>query len=183
MSKILLTITVTIMIFLQCGISVSEELRTHRAYKVTSYNLGAILQVHEEHPGYSPETYNPLMITSTASDVLNSEHQGAVSWVETDSHTSSTSGIALSAQIKATEKVSVKGAFGITRNLWAPDSIEYENESSWEANLGIIYKLVDNLSYELHFGYMDTGDLFTDQSTYTDVESIIMVSNRLTLSF
>jgi hypothetical protein len=30
---------------------------------------------------------------------------------------------------------------------------------------------------------MDTGDLFSDKSTYADVESIIMISNRLTMSF
>lgn len=67
--------------------------------------------------------------------------------------------------------------------MWTPDNVEYENESSWEANLGFIYKLVNNLSYEVHFGYMDTGDLFTDQSSYSDVENIIMVSNQLTMSF
>lgn len=160
-----------------------EELSTHHAYRVTSYNLGAILEPKEQTSQFRSDSYRPLMITSTASDVLNTEHQGTVSWVETDSHTASTSGMALSAQFKASEKISLQGAFGVTRNLWAPDSLEYENESSWEANLGIIYKLVDNLSYELHFGYMDTGDLFNDQSMYTDVENIIMVSNRLTMSF
>ncbi len=70
-----------------------------------------------------------------------------------------------------------------TKNLWSPDSINYGNESSWEANLGVIYKLMNNLSFELHFAYMDTGDLYTRRSSYSDVESIIMVSNRLTMSF
>ena len=87
------------------------------------------------------------------------------------------------AQFNATKKFSLLGAFGLTRNLWAPDSINYENESSWEANLGVIYKLLNNLSYEIHFAYMDTGDLFTERSSYNDVESIIMVSNQLTMSF
>ncbi len=30
---------------------------------------------------------------------------------------------------------------------------------------------------------METGDLFTNQNSYSDVESIIMVSNKLTLSW
>jgi hypothetical protein len=106
-----------------------------------------------------------------------------VSWGEETPHLSNTSGIALSATINATPKIAVQGAFGVTRNLWSPDSLSYENESSWEANLGVIYKLLNNLSYELHFGYMDTGNLFTDRSSYTNVESIIMVSNQLTMSF
>lgn len=183
MIKRLLNFSLFLLIAAQCGGASGEELVTHRVYKVTSYNLGAILEARDKQTGYNPEQFKPLMITSTASDILNTEHQGTVSWVETESHSSSTNGYALSAQFNATDKVSLQGAFGITRNLWAPDSLEYENESSWEANLGIIYKLVDNLSYELHFGYMDTGDLFSDQATYTDTENIIMVSNRLTMSF
>lgn len=181
------TINILIVAFLLQGILVglvcAEDSNTHGVYKVTSYNLGAILEAHEKNPNFDPEDFRPLMITSTTSDILSSEHQGVVSWVETDSHTTATNGIALSAEFQATEKVSLQGAFGVTRNLWAPDSIDYEKESSWEANLGIIYKLINNLSYEIHFGYMDTGDLFTDQATYTGVESIIMVSNRLTMSF
>jgi len=127
--------------------------------------------------------FNPLLITSTKSDILNNELEGSVDWVETSPHTANSRGIALSAEFDATKKVSVLGAFGITRNLWAPDSVDYENESSWEANLGVVYRLLDNLSFELHFGYMDTGDLFTDRSSYTGVENIIMISNKVTMSF
>ena len=39
------------------------------------------------------------------------------------------------------------------------------------------------LAYEVHFGYMDTGDLFQEVDTYSEVESILMISNQLTLSF
>lgn len=176
-------ITTIFVILSQATILHGEEISTHSAYKVTSYNLGAILDFQEEPNPFIRRDFRPLMITGNATDILNSEHKGSVSWVETDSHTANSSGIAVSAQFEASSKLSVQTAFGLTRNLWAPDSVEYENESSWEANLGLIYRLVDNLSYELHFGYMDTGDLFTDRSSYTDIESIIMVSNRLTMSF
>jgi hypothetical protein len=30
---------------------------------------------------------------------------------------------------------------------------------------------------------MDTGDIFKERNAYTDVESIIMISNQLTMSF
>ncbi|MFT5700293.1 MAG: hypothetical protein ACI8ZB_003167 [Desulforhopalus sp.] len=178
--------TLTIHIFLICLLSASvchAKDRTHHAYKVTSYNLGAILDFHKKSSLFETGNFNPLMITSTTSDILNSELQPSVSWVETISHNSSSKGIAFSAQYEATDKISFQGAFGITRNLWTPDNVEYENESSWEANLGFIYKLVNNLSYELHFGYMDTGALFNNQSSYSDVENIIMVSNQLSMSF
>lgn len=166
------------------GISLAaDDLSTHNAYRVTSYNLGAILEVQDDGRLNQSRDFKPLLITGTATDILNSEHEGTVSWDETTSHSTNINGIALSAQYDATQKISVHGAFGFTRNLWTPDSIEYENESSWEANLGIIYNFLGNLSYELHFGYLDTGDLFNDRSSYSDVESIIMISNQLSLSF
>ena len=78
-------------------------------------------------------------------------------------------------------KLALQGVLGVTKNSWDPSTAD--NKSSWEANLGIIYKMFNNLSYELHFGYMDTGDIFKERNTYTDVESIIMISNKLTMSF
>lgn len=163
--------------------SLAEDIKTHGVYKVTSYNLGAILDQRDSASKRLSANFSPLLITSSTADILNSEHEGTVSWVETDSHTANTRGVAVAAQFNATQNFAVLGAFGLARNLWAPDSINYEKESSWEANLGVMYKLLNNLSYEIHFAYMDTGDLFTERSSYSDVESIIMVSNRLTMSF
>ncbi len=160
------------------GQAMSEETSGHSAYRVTAYTLGAFV---DKEGG--EKDFTPLMITGNAADILNSEYKGSVSWVEVEPHRATNRGFALAAKIEASEKISVKGAFGLSRNLWTPDSIDYENTSSWEANLGVIYKLLNNLSYELHFGYMEPGKLFTDQSSYTDVESIIMISNRLTMSF
>jgi len=161
----------------------AEDMQTHSIYKVTSYNLGAVLNDQGSSKSSFSRNFSPLLITNTTADILNSEHEGTVSWVETDPHTANTRGIAIAGQFNATGKIALQGAFGLTKNLWSPESINYENESSWEANLGVIYKLMNNLSYELHFAYMDTGDLFTERSSYSDVESIIMVSNRLTMSF
>jgi len=154
----------------------AQDLSTHHAYKVTSYNLGAFQGSQTTGEG------KPLLITGGAADILNSEHQKTVALSE-DSTSSSLSSIALSAEFEATDNISIQGAFGVTRNLWSPDLIGGVSGSSWEANLGIVYKLLNNISYELHFGYMDTGKLFTDRSSYTDVENIIMISNQLTLSF
>ena len=173
----------TVFLVLSQGLSgYAEEVTTH-VYKVTSYNLGALVDQGNLEKSRFSQDYSPLLITGSAADIFNSEHKEMVSLGEETSTTSGINGIALSASFDATQKISLQGAFGLTRNLWAPDSINYESESSWEANLGVIYKLLDNLSYELHFGYMDTGDIFTDRSSYTDVENIIMISNKLTMGF
>lgn len=176
-------IAISLFVLLQAANVCAEESSTHSVYRVTSYNLGALMENPDTTASPAKSNFNPLLITSTTSDILNSELEGTVSWVETSPHTANSRGIALSAEFDATNKISLRGAFGVTRNLWAPDSVDYENESSWEANLGVIYRLLDNLSFELHFGYMDTGDLFTDRSSYSGVENIIMISNQVTMSF
>ncbi len=160
----------------------AEGKATHSAYKVTSYNLGAILDDQGNQSSRYLTDFKPLLITSNVSDILNNEHTGKVFLGEAITPPNA-SGVALAATFDATQKISLQGAFGVTRNLSAPDSLTYENESSWEANLGVIYKLLNNLSYELHFGYMDTGTLFNERSSYTNVESIIMISNQISLSF
>ena len=156
---------------------------SHSFYKVTSYNLGAVFEHQEEDILIKRKNSNPLLITNTAADILNNEFENTVAWVEIAPHTTSTNTIALSATFETTEKLTLATAFGLTRDLWTPDSTEFENKSSWEANLGVIYNLFNNLSYELHLGYMEPGNLFTNKSSYSNVESIIMISNKLTLSF
>ena len=160
------------------------DITTHRAYRVTSYDLGAFQDVQGNNVLPSSRNFQPLLITSTLADILNSEQQRtAFQGNGTASGTSNISSIALSGQIDATDKISLQGAFGVTRNLWSPELMGSLNGSSWEADLGVIYRFLNNLSYELHFGYMDTGNLFSDRNSYSDVESIIMISNKISLSF
>ncbi len=161
---------------------VAQDLGTHSAYKVTSYDLSSLLNNQDGTTSRYLVDFKPLLITNNVSDILSSEHFGKVS-LGKEAPDNVTQGIALSATFDATRKISVQGAFGITRNHWVSDAFSSDSEASWEANLGVIYKFLDYLSYELHFGYMDTGSMFIDRSSYSNTESIIMVSNRLTMSF
>lgn len=183
MKNIRNAILLLILLCYPAGTLLGAELGSHSYYKVTSYNLGAVFNPAGEDTPFNRNDHNPLLITKSTSDIFNNEFESTVSWVEINPHTTSTNTIALSATFETTDNLTLATAFGLTRNLWSPDSIDYDNKSSWEANLGVIYKLVDNLSYELHFGYMDAGDLFRNKSSYSNVESIIMISNQLTLSF
>jgi len=176
-------ILIILQLIIQSGTLYGADLNGHSAYKVTSYNLGAIQGLQGNSTLKQSDDFNPLIITNSAADILTSENDRTGSFDETSSHNPNVSSIALSAQFDATKNISLQGAFGVTRNLWTPDLMGGVNGSSWEANLGVIYKLLNNLSYELHFGYMDTGDLFSNRSSYSDVENIIMISNQLSLSF
>lgn len=184
MPKLLQTALLIALTACQTGLLYAGDTETHRAYKITSYNLGADFELRDGATIPPGKNYQPLLITSTKADILNNEYEGSASWNgETSVTTTQTNSVAVSAQYDATQKISLQGVFGITRNLWTPDIADYESESGWEANLGVIYKVLNNLSYEMHFGYMDTGKLFSERSSYTDVENIIMISNRLTMSF
>ncbi len=183
MKNIAFLIITCLLLICQVGTVYAQDLRTHSTYKVTSYNLGAILNFQNNGDLKQARDFKPLLITSTKSDILNSEYDKTVSLGDATSRNTNIHSMALSAQLDATDKISVLGTFGVTRNLWTPDLIGNVNDPSWEADLGIIYKFLNNVSYELHFGYMDTGNLFKARSSYSDVENIIMISNQLTLSF
>ena len=157
----------------------ADERETLSAYKVTTYNLGALLE-YQESQHINLRNFEPLMITSTKADILNDQVISG-DRMKTTADLGASRGFAISAEYTPHPQISVQGAFGMAKNSWDPSVAEHE--SSWEANLGLVYKLLDNLNYEVHFGYMDTGDLFKERSTYSDVEAIIMVSNKLSMSF
>ncbi|MFH1020191.1 MAG: hypothetical protein V1782_06210 [Pseudomonadota bacterium] len=59
-----------------------------------------------------------------------------------------------------------------------------DEEYGWEYNVGAAYKLLDNLTYDAHFGYLDTGDFFEmGTPATTDSENIFLVTHSLTMTF
>ena len=52
-----------------------------------------------------------------------------------------------------------------------------------EYDLGGAYKLLDNLTYEVHLGYLDTGDYFQGGNSAVELNNITMLSNHLTMTF
>jgi len=159
-----------------------EMLADEPAYKITGYRFDYDAVSESEH-GLFLETsrFKPLMITNAATDLFGStpftEHLTPPS---TKSVTPQ--GFAVAAEYLATPDLAFHGAIGVTQGNWDADAA-LQTESSWEANIGVVYRLFNSLSYQVHFGYMDTGDLFKQADAYSEVESIIMISNQLTLSF
>jgi hypothetical protein len=78
--------------------------------------------------------------------------------------------------------ISSKIAYG-----WADaESAGWDDDYGWEIDLGMSYKLLDNLTYGLNFGYWDAGDYFTKQGTTGDVtaeDSVTLVHHSLNMSF
>lgn len=157
----------------------ADESVGHSLYKVTTYNLGTSLDFQDFSSINSQKRFDPLLITSTKADILGSDQ------LDDPRHESfnksATDGFAIAAQYSPSAKFALQGVVGITKNNFDPNTAKHE--ASWEANLSVIYKMFKNFSYGVHFGYMDTGDLFKERDALKDAESIIMISNQLTMSF
>lgn len=176
MKAITVTIAAILLLLIGAVCAGAADLDGHMKYTIKGYSFsidpGDSLFDHEAQS---------LLITESKRDVLNESMKGSADFGIADPRPT-TDILALSAEFEATPDLSVLGAVGISKNK-LDFTFDPEYNASWEANVGVIYKLFNNISYEVHFGYMETGDLFRDKDIYTDVEKIIMISNQLTMSF
>ncbi len=154
----------------------AANLEGHMRYRIISYSFS------NDDPDQQQNSVSlgPLLITGNSADIFtdstyNNSEYGAEPSLTTDV-------LAVSADFPATSSLSLQTTFGIAQNRGS-SSYDSDYDTSWEANVGVIYRLFNNIRYEIHFGYMDTGDLFRERNTYSDVESIIMISNKLSMSF
>lgn len=170
----ILTLLVTLGI--ASGVS-AANLDGHMQYRIVSYSLN----VDGSSDAIKNVNLGPFLITGSTADVLSDNLAPEASFDSVDS-SSATDVFGVAADFLATPDLALYGAFGITK-IRGNSAFDPEYEASWEANVGVIYSLFNNIRYEVHFGYMDTGDLFKESNTYKDVESIIMISNKLTMSF
>ncbi len=90
--------------------------------------------------------------------------------------------IVLSADYTVSDRMTLHGALG-----WAEaDEVQtagQDDEYGWEFNVGAAYKLLDNLTYEAHFGYFDTGDYFKSGNAATQTEEVYLLTHALTMTF
>jgi hypothetical protein len=155
----------------------AANLDGHMQYRIVSYSFS-------NNNGDNAErsvNLGPLLITGNSADIFTGSSYTTPELSVADP-SRATDVLAVSADFLATPSLSLQGTFGIAQNRRGA-SFDSDYDTSWEANVGVIYKLFSNIRYEIHFGYMDTGDLFKERNTYSDVESIIMISNKLTMSF
>lgn len=59
----------------------------------------------------------------------------------------------------------------------------YDKSYGIEYNIGAAYKLLSNLTYEVHFGYLDTGDFFKGYHQAASTKNVFLASNHLTMTF
>ncbi|MFZ5775777.1 MAG: hypothetical protein ACOY3Z_09870 [Thermodesulfobacteriota bacterium] len=89
--------------------------------------------------------------------------------------------VLLHGDYKVSDKFSVHAALGYGQA--DEETAGYEDDYGWEFNLGGAYKLLDNLTYEAHFGYLDAGDYFQYGVNTADVDNVTLLSHHLTMTF
>jgi hypothetical protein len=164
------------------------------AYLMAKYNLaqfyvgGQFAYVSGDDPtttddeaGFSGQDYNPCLLFFM-DDQLN-KHAGNIGFYAT---TNDTIGNAYLYQgfagFKPMAKLDVKASFTFVQADEKPTG--YADDSmGTEFDLTANYKIYDNLSYMVGFGYLWAGDYYKGTSTSNEVDDTYIVMNKLTLKF
>ena len=131
---------------------------------------------------YNTITFHNLYIFSNAMDTAFSRDSDFLNTGSATTSTDQYQGIALKAAYSPTSAITFHSSIGLT-NTSQDERLDYADRLGWELDLGMAYKFLGKFAYEVHFGYMDTGQLFTESNRYTDIEDITIVTNKLTMSF
>jgi hypothetical protein len=120
--------------------------------------------------------------------ILTGRHTGMLNNDLFDNYTGTMSTAGVHAVVAAVDyavsnQLSLHGAIG-----WAQadeeQAVGQDDEYGWEYNVGAAYKLLDNLTYEAHFGYLDTGDFFNGAGNTPDItENVYVLTHSLTMTF
>ena len=181
MKKLLSVITVFYCIVIAGSPSLAADLNDHELYRIVTYTFNKDYSPNETGIAKKTNSFEPLMITRTRADIISGRPNQEEQLPFTTGKKIFQS-FSVVADYQATPKLGFRGVIGVTKNT-NDASAKLNFESSWEANIGVIYKLFNNFSYEMHLGFMDAGDLFKNSNAYHDVENIVMINNQLTMSF
>ncbi len=161
------------------GQASGEELRageyTFRAYSLLDGNpLNP-----KQDDFHDTVTFRNLYIFSSAMD---SAFNRDVHFAGSNADKTNFQGLVVKAAYSPTSTITIHSSLGLS-NTSDDERIKYGDRLGWEFDLGMAYRFLDNFAYEIHFGYMDTGQLFTESNRYTDIEDITIVTNKITMSF
>lgn len=128
--------------------------------------------------GTTGTEFTPLYIlTGRTTGMLNGDQATANASMTDDG----VNAFVLAADYAASDRLSLHAAIAYAEADEA--TATYDDEYGWEYNIGAAYKLLDNLTYEAHFGYLDTGDYFNAGSTTDTTQNVYVLTHHLTMTF
>jgi len=126
--------------------------------------------------------------------ILTGRHTGILNNDVFNGSTASASAAGVHAIVAAVDyavsnQLSLHGAIGWAK---ADEKVYYDGVTltaakddsyGWEYNVGAAYKLLDNLTYEAHFGYLDAGDYFNGDNATDITKNVYILTHSLTMTF
>jgi hypothetical protein len=139
--------------------------------------------------GGTGNDYNPFLIaTGDYFGLLNGDKGGYLaalgfSGVTGNGDNPGAIAAALFGVLQASDKMSFNAAIG---HVWADADFGYDDKIGLEVDLGMTYKLMDNLAYTAQFGYLNPGNMIDDVAADNGLGStndIYVLLHSLTMTF
>jgi len=130
--------------------------------------------------------FNPFLIaTGDYFGLLNGDKNNYLSALDWPATTATGNGdnpgcIALAAYLVApiNDQMTINAAAG---HVWADKDFGLDNKIGWEIDLGMSYKLADNLTYSASIGYLKAGQMLEDY--LGDTNNILALVHSLTMTW
>lgn len=126
--------------------------------------------------------FEPLYIlTGVFGNILNNYLSSPVGSFGDAAKKAGTNAVVVTADFAATQDLTLHAGLGYA--LADKELAGWDDEYGFEYNAGAAYRLLDNLIYAVHLGYLDTGDFFKLGAKYKETNEIFLASHHLTMSF
>ncbi|HID70343.1 MAG TPA: hypothetical protein EYP35_07785 [Desulfobacterales bacterium] len=171
------------LVFLGSYAQADESILPKGEFKLRSYSLtnGSPSNSYDLTTAKT-DSFSSLYISPAAMETILGEERDLYNLGLRGINSENLKGFAVKVAYAPTSDITLHTSFGFTETIDQKQA-NYSNSIGWEVDLGVAYKFLNNFAYEIHFGYMDTGDLFKESTQYMDVEEITIVTNKLTMSF
>jgi hypothetical protein len=152
----------------------------HAMYFFTSGDDNAKDNDLESYGGPGAD-FEPLYIlTGVFGNILNND-QGTTNPFGAAAKTAGAHAFILTGDFAASKDLTLHAGIGYA--MADKELPGWDDSYGIEYNVGAAYKLLDNLIYAVHLGYLDTDDFFKMGTLYKDTNSIFLASHHLTMSF
>jgi len=152
-------------------------------YKLIAYTLSnGSSDIHPESNSSKSFSFHSLYISPDAMSTVLNREELLLGVPQENINKSNYQGFAIRAVYSPIPAITFHSSFGL-RDTMENKAIDYTDRVGWEVDLGLAYKFLNNFAYEVHFGYMDTGELFRESNSLANVDNISIVTNKLTMSF
>ncbi len=165
------------------NVHAAESILQPGEFKLIAYTLsnGSSDAYSENIPSKSI-SFQSLYISPEAMKTVLNREDSFLNSSAADSNKGSYQGFAIRAAYAPTSAITFHSSLGLTDTLDNKE-LDYTDRVGWEVDLGMAYKFLNHFAYEVHFGYMDTGELFKNSNSLSDVDNITIITNKLTMSF